>query len=129
MDTCEEMAIQIRRRAEPLRVLAAKIEDAESRDAILQWAADYERLGSALLRWAHSLADVRENQHRLHAQEEGRDLSDADQYRALMTEFQRLIRETQAWRGVFEEESEFIKGLESVTRWRFAQSRPYFTVV
>ena len=128
MDTYEAMAIQIRQRGEPLRVLAAKVEDEESRETIIQWATDYERLGSALLKWGRSLADTREN-HRLHEREVEINLSDTDQYHALITECQRLIRETKAWGGVFEEESEFIKELERVTRWRFAQSRTYLTVL
>lgn len=123
MDTNTRTAVQLTRRAAALRVLAEKINDEESRDAILQWAADYERLRRALLKWGHSRAALGECQHRLHAEALGRQLSDMAQYRALMAEFQRLICESQAWRDVFAEESDFIKELERITRWRFAQSR------
>lgn len=122
MDTNEQTAVQLTRRAEALRILAAKVNDEESRDVILQWAADYERLRRALLKWGHSRAAVSEGQHRPHAEALGRQLSDMAQYRALMAEFQRLISETQAWRDVFAEESEFIRELARSTRWRFTQS-------
>lgn len=128
METSEQTAVQLTRRAEALRVLAANVSDEESRDAILQWAADYERLRRALLKWGHSRAAVHQNQHRLHAESLGQQLSDMARYRALMAEFQRLISETQAWRDVFAEESEFISELERITRWRFAQSRQFSEV-
>lgn len=122
MDTSEQAAVELTRRAEALRILASKVNDEESRDAILQWAADYERLRCALLKWGHSRAAVSKNQHRLHREALGRQLSEVAQYRALMAEFQRLVSETQAWHDIFAEESEFIKELERITRWRFAQS-------
>lgn len=125
MGVNEQTSVQLARRAEALRLLAARVNDEESRDAILQWAADYERLRRALLKWGHSRAAVSESQHQLHAESPWLQLSDTAQYRALMAEFQRLISETQAWRDVFAEESEFIRELERITRWRFAQSRQF----
>lgn len=124
MDTSELMAAQLTQRAEALRVLAAMVKDEESRNAILQWAVDYEWLRGAFLNWGRSQGIVSEDQHRLHAQRPGRHSSETDQYRALIAGCQRLIGEMQAWQGVFEDECEFIKELERIMRGRFAQSRP-----
>lgn len=130
MGTSELMAVQLGQRAEGLRVLAKMVEDEESRDAILKWAADYEWSQRALLNWVRSLVAVSEGQNQLNAREPGQHLSEnTDQYRALIRRFQRLVNEMEAWRGAFEEECEFIKELERITRWRFAQSRPYLTAI
>lgn len=130
MGTSELMAVQLGQRAEALRALAKMVDDEESRKAIRQWAADYEWSQRALLTWVRSLVVVREEQHRLNAREPERDPTDTDhQYRALIGRFQRLVNEMEAWRGAFEEECEFIKELERITRWRFAQSRPYLRAI
>ena len=129
MGTSELMAVQLGQRAEALRVLAKMVDDEESRDAILGWAADYDWSQRALLTWERSLAVVGKDQQRVRAREPGRQLTDTDQYRALIRRFQRLVSEMDAWRGAFEEECEFIQELERITRWRFAQSRPYLRAV
>jgi len=130
MGTTELMAVQLGQRAEALRKLAAMVDDEDCRTSILRWAGDFEWLRKALLNWERSLAVVSEDKHRWKAREPGRPPSDSDQqYRALMAGFQRLVSEMEAWRGAFEEECEFIKELERITRWRFAQSRPYLRAV
>lgn len=128
MDTIEHMAIELGQRADALRVLAAKIDDAESQDAIVQWAGDYEQLQSALWKWLRSQASMSEEKHGLRMQEAERH-SETTEYRALIAEFRRLLNEMQAWRGAFDEECEFIKQLERITRLRFAQSRPFLRML
>lgn len=44
MDKSEQTTARFTRRAEALRTIAANVKDQESRDAMLDWAADYERL-------------------------------------------------------------------------------------
>lgn len=128
MDKSDQNFVQLAPRAEALRVLAAKVEDEESRDTILQWAADYERLQSALLNWCRSPCDVSEKQEGLPVENVERH-SETAEYRSLIAEFQRLIGEMQEWQGAFEEECDFLKELERMTRWRFAQSRPFLRVL
>jgi hypothetical protein len=44
MDKSEQVAARLTRRVEALRAIASNVKDQESREAILDWAADYERL-------------------------------------------------------------------------------------
>ena len=44
MDKSEQMALRFTRRAGKLRAFAENVTDDESRDAMLKWAADYDRL-------------------------------------------------------------------------------------
>lgn len=44
MDKSEQMALRFTRRAAKLRMFAENVTDQESRDAMLKWAADYDRL-------------------------------------------------------------------------------------
>lgn len=50
MDKSEQMALRFTRRAAKLRAFAENVTDEESREAMLKWAADYDRLAERALR-------------------------------------------------------------------------------
>lgn len=127
METDEQITVQLAQRAEALRVLAAKVQDESSRDAMRDWACAYDRLRSALLIWGNSLS-VPRKQHRMRSEAMDRHLRETVQYRALIADIQHLINETQAWGKLFDDETRFLKELERITRRRFAQSRPFVQV-
>ena len=45
----DEVALRFTRRAEELRTIAPNVKDTECRDAMLKWAADYDRLAESAL--------------------------------------------------------------------------------
>jgi len=44
MEKSEQMALRFTHRAEKLRAIAEKVKDPQSREAMLNWARDYDRL-------------------------------------------------------------------------------------
>ena len=44
MHKSDEVAVRFTRRAEELRTIADRVKDPEARDAMIQWADDYDRL-------------------------------------------------------------------------------------
>lgn len=71
MDKSEQMALRFRRRAAKLRTFAENVTDQESCEAMLKWAADYDRLAELAIELGTSSGRQTETPVRRH-----HDLSD-----------------------------------------------------